>query len=91
MKKLIEDIIKNKIIILFMIFWICIIFISLDYSIAIQRNIEKTNSNTEIIDINTQLINNYEQYMVRLDSMQDIILKNDTLIIIKLEELCKKN
>lgn len=91
MKKLIEDIIKNKIIILFMIFWVCIIVISLDYSIAIQRNIEKTNSNTEIIDINTQLLNNYKEYMVRLDSMQDAILKNDTLIIIKLEELCKKN
>lgn len=79
MKTIINDLKKHKIFILFIVFWILVIVGALDYMID---DLQRTNSNRELIN------RNYEE-LIRKDLDHQILLKNDSIILEKLEELTK--
>lgn len=81
MKNFIENIKKARIFILFVFFWVLVIIGILS---IMTSNLESSTRNRDLID------RNFEELM-RKDSAHKVLLKNDSIILQKLERLLEEN
>ena len=81
MQNFIQNIKRARIFILFVTFWILIII----------GVVKIMNSNLETSTRNTDLINRNFEELMKKDSAHKELLKNDSIILQKLEELLEEN
>jgi p-aminobenzoyl-glutamate transporter AbgT len=83
MKNIIDFIIKKKIPILSILFWIFLILVLFTSYFYQSANLKRVKENQTMIEIN------YKE-LLKKDSVHKILLKNDSIVIEKLENLNKK-